>query len=65
LEKKQKAGLVVLIIGLVIIIIDLLSASSINWNMSMGGGLWFISFLFWLIIGIIPTIIGLVYLVRN
>jgi hypothetical protein len=62
-KKSQKRGLIILIVGFIIILLCLLGASLINWNFSLGGGLVTIPFYFFLSIGIILMIIGLVCIV--
>ena len=60
MEKIQKAGLIILIVGLIIFSLSLWGGTLINWNWN---SLIMISMLFWLVIGITPTIIGIVCLV--
>ena len=60
MKNIQKAGLITLIVGLIIFSLSLWGATSINWNWN---SLTMIAMLFWLVIGIIPMIIGLMCLV--
>jgi hypothetical protein len=59
-KKLEKRGLLILMVGFIIILLCLLGASLINWNFTLGGGLVTIPFYFFLSIGIILMIIGLV-----
>jgi hypothetical protein len=64
-KNPKKIGLVVLIIGVIITFFSLLYGFLINWSGSAGGGFALIGVIFWLVIGIIIAIPGLIYLVRS